>query len=103
MLNHEEPNLRWDAAIGLAKMGDSSGIDIIENLLDRNYYHSYPSMRDGTGINVDEADNSIYTAIAITQILIDSRFKNKLFYLSENDKNIKIREFALKTLNDYYK
>ena len=103
MLDYEEPNIRWDAAIGLAKMGDSSGISIIENLLDRSYYHSYPSMRDGKGINVDEADNSIYTAIAITQILIDSRFKNRLAHLSKNDKNIKIREFALKTLNDYYK
>ena len=77
---------------------------------DNAYYHEGSNrktlragMRDGKGINVDEADNSIYTAIAITQILIDSRFKNKLIYLSENDKNIKIREFALKTLNDYYK
>ena len=103
MLDYEEANIRWDAAIALAKMGDKSGIDIIINLLDRNYYQSYPSMRDGTGINIDEADNSIYTAIAITQVLIDPRFKNKLFYLSENDKNVKIREFALKTLNDYYK
>ena len=103
MLDHEEPNIRWDAAIALAKMGDKSGIDIIANLLERNYYDSYPSMKDGTGINVEETDNSIYTAIAISQVLIDFRFKNKLIYLGQNDKNIRIREFALKTLNDYYK
>ena len=60
-------------------------------------------MVDGSGVDRDESDNSIYTAIAISQILIDSRFKEKLIYLSENDKNIKIKEFALKTLNDYYK
>jgi len=103
MLDYEEANIRWDAAIALAKMGDKSGIDIIVNLLDRKYYDSYPSMADGSGVDHDESDNSIYTAIAISQILIDLRFKEKLIYLAENDKNIKIREFALKTLNDYYK
>lgn len=103
MLDYEEANIRWDAAIALAKMGDKSGMSIIINLLDRKYYDSYPSMADGSGVNHDESDNSIYTAIAISQILIDSRFKDKLIYLAENDKNIKIREFALKTLNEYYK
>ena len=103
MLDYEEPNIRWDAAIALAKMGDKSGINIIINLLDRKYYESYPSMADGSGVDYDESDNSIYTAIAISQILIDFRFKEKLIYLAENDKNIKIREFALKTLNEYYK
>jgi len=103
MLDYEEANIRWDAAIALAKMGDKSGIDIIVNLLDRKYYDSYPSMADGSGVDHDESDNSIYTAIAISQILIDLRFKEKLIYLAENDKNIKIREFALKTLNEYYK
>ena len=103
MLDYEEPNIRWDAAIALAKMGDKSGINIIINLLDRKYYESYPSMADGSGVDYDESDNSIYTAIAISQILVDSRFKEKLIYLAENDKNIKIREFALKTLNEYYK
>ena len=71
--------------------------------LDRKYYNMYPPNRDGSGVDVDEIDNSIYIAIAVCQKLINSQFKNKLIYLSENDKNIKIREFALKTLNDYYK
>ena len=103
MLDYEEPNIRWDAAIALAKMNDDSGSSIIVNLLDRDYYALFPSKSDGRGVNVDEVDNSIYIAIAVTQQLIDNRFKEKLIYLSKNDKNIKIREFALKTLNDYYK
>ena len=103
MLDYEEPNIRWDAAIALAKMNDNSGAFIIENLLDRGYYDLYPPSKDGSGVDAEEIDNSIYIAIAVSQRLIDSRFKNKLVYLAENDKNIKVREFALKTLNDYYK
>ena len=41
MLDYEEANIRWDAAIALAKMGDKSGIGIIINLLDRKYYDNY--------------------------------------------------------------
>lgn len=103
MLDYEEPNIRWDAAIALAKMNDDSGSFIIENLLDREYYNQFPASNDGSGVNDEEIDNSIYIAIAVSQKLIDSRFKNKLIYLAKNDKNIKVREFALKTLNDYYK
>tara|TARA_B110000263_G_C15247875_1_gene482600 strand:- start:386 stop:1285 length:900 start_codon:yes stop_codon:yes gene_type:complete len=103
MLEYEEPNIRWDAAIALAKMNDKSGVSIIVNLLDRHYYSMYPPKSDGSGVDIDEIDSSIYIAIAVCQKLIDVRFKNNLIYLSENDKNIKIREFALKTLNDYYK
>ena len=103
MLEYEEPNIRWDAAISLAKMGDKSGLIIIEDLLDRKYYDQYPPSNNGKGIDINEVDNSIYTAIAISHQIIDDRLKSKLIYLSENDKNIKIREFALKTLNDYYK
>ena len=103
MLEYEEPNIRWDAAIALAKMNDKSGVSIIVNLLDRHYYSMYPPKSDGSGVDIEEIDSSIYIAIAVCQKLIDVRFKNNLIYLSENDKNIKIREFALKTLNDYYK
>tara|TARA_B100000212_G_scaffold342317_1_gene328822 strand:- start:3659 stop:4549 length:891 start_codon:yes stop_codon:yes gene_type:complete len=103
MLDYEEPNIRWDSAIALAKMNDDSGISIIINLLDREYYSLFPSKANGTGVNVDEVDNSIYIAIAVTQKLVDDRFKEKLTFLAENDKNIQIREFALKTLTNYYK
>ena len=103
MLDYEEPNIRWDSALALAKMNDDSGAFIIENLLDRSYYGQYPPNSNGEGIDIGEIDNAIYTAIAISQKLVNTRFKEKLTHLSENDENIKIREFALKTLNDYYK
>ena len=103
MLDNEEPNLRWDAAIALAKMGRREGVPIINRLLSRSYYEGFPPKRNGQGIDENEVNNSIYIAISITRKLIDKRYKNNLDFLSKNDKNIKIREFALKTLNDYYK
>jgi len=103
MLDNEEPNLRWDAAIALAKMGRREGVPIINRLLSRSYYEGFPPERNGRGIDENEVNNSIYIAISITRKLVDQQFNEKLEFLSKNDKNIKIREFALKTLNDYYK
>ena len=40
----EEPNIRWDAAVGLAKMGEKSSIPIIENLMDRKYLMTFPEL-----------------------------------------------------------
>ena len=41
LLEDEEANIRWDAAIALAKMGDNSGAYIIERLLDREYLKQF--------------------------------------------------------------
>ena len=54
-------------------------------MLDRAYYDQYPPKSSGKGIDIDETDNAIYTAIAISQKLVNTRFKKKLTYLSEND------------------
>ena len=102
-LNHEEPNIQWDSAIALAKMNDSSGSKIIKLLLNRNYYKQFPSKSDGSGLDLQEIEGCILTAISVSSILIHSDFKDDLLYLSINDQNIKIRDLALKTFNQYYK
>ena len=103
ILDNEEPNLRWDAAIALLKMGNDKGVPIVENLLNRDYYKQFPPKKDGSGMNDDEIDIAINAAIAASSIYVDVRFVDELIFLSENDKNIGIRELALKTIDIYYK
>lgn len=57
LLEDEEPNIQWDAAIGLAKMGDSTGAFIIESLMDRHYLSAFPQ--------VDESEKNQAILIAI--------------------------------------
>tara|TARA_X000001036_G_C20571708_1_gene762938 strand:- start:150 stop:1022 length:873 start_codon:yes stop_codon:yes gene_type:complete len=96
LLYDEEPNIRWDAAIGLAKMGDTSSVFVIENLLDRNYLSSFPELTPS------EIDQVISTAIYITSILKHDRFYSKLQGLAL-DENLKIRNSVIKTLEKTYK
>lgn len=96
LLFDEEPNIRWDASIALAKLGDSSGINEILNLLDRSYFDNYK--------NVDEWEiaQAMMIAIKITEKLIDDKFVPKLKYIASNDPNMKIRDSALKILKNTY-
>ena len=96
LLYDEEPNIRWDAAVGLAKMGDTSSVFIIENLLDRNYLSSFPEL------SPSEIDQVISTAIYVTSILKHDRFYSKLNSLAL-DENLKIRNSVIKTLEKSYK
>ena len=96
MLSHEEPNIRWDSAIALAKMNDNSGKLIINDLLDREYYNSYN--------NVDkwEENKAIMTAVQIAYHLKDPYFKKNLVTLATYDSNMEIRNTAIKILKNIY-
>ena len=96
LLDDEEPNIQWDAAVALAKMGDASGAFIIESLLDRQYLNAFPQ--------VDEAEKhqAILVAIEVSSMLKDDRFETKLVELAESDQNLKVRNAAIKTLETNY-
>ena len=96
VLNDEEANLRWDAALSLAKLGDNSGYYIIKKLLDRDYYTNFPQ------VDQQEIDKSILTILGLVSKIQNKEFKNELEKLANNEKNIKIREFAMKILYEYY-
>ena len=95
-LDDEEANIRWDAAISLYKMDDKSGYTIIERLLSRDYYLNYKN------VDFNEASNTILTVLALISPNPSEIFKDELIFLSENEKNIKIREFSMKILVEHY-
>ena len=96
LLDDEEPNIRWDSAIALAKMGDKSGAFIIANLLDRNYLNAFPE------VDEVEKNQAIMIAIKVSSQLKDDRFVTNLVGLAESDINLKIRDAAMKTLQTTY-
>ena len=96
LLEDEEANIRWDAAIALAKMGDNSGSYIIERLLDREYLKKFEQ------IDPLEEKKVIMIAIKTASILFDKRFEDKLSLLSKNDQDLSVRNAAIKALENNY-
>ena len=96
LLDDEEPNIRWDSAIALIKMNDPTGSYILERLLERDYYTNY------SNIDANEINNSMLTILALVSKYPLDVFKNELIFLSQEEKNIKIREFSMKILAEHY-
>ena len=53
-------------------------------------------------VDINEIDNAILTVLALVSENNHSDFKNELEKLAKDEKNIKIREFAMKILAEYY-
>ena len=96
ILDDEEANLRWDAAISLTKLGRIEGLAILKKLLNRNYYLNFDK------VDSNEINNSILTVLALISKFPDQIFYEELKILAEEEKNIKIREFAMKLVAEYY-
>ena len=96
LLEDEEQNIQWDAAVALDKIGDPSGAFIIESLMDRQYLNAFPQ--------VDEAEKNkvILVAIEVSSLLKQDQFKTKLASLAKSDENLRIRDAAMKTLQSVY-
>jgi len=96
LLEDEQANIRWDAAIALAKMGNSDGAYIIEGLLDRDYLNKFSE------IDPVEQKRVLMVAIKTASILFDKRFEDNLISLSKYDQDLSIRDAAIKVLEKNY-
>ena len=96
LLEDEQANIRWDAAIALAKMGNNSGVYIIEGLLDREFLNKFKE------IDPVEEKRVLMVAIKTASILFDKRFEDELNSLSKNEKDLSVRNAAIKALEKYY-
>ena len=91
-LHDPEPNVRWDAAIALAKQKDDSGRRILLDLMDRKYLDSFPN------IDAVEQNQAILAAIRASRDILDDELRKVLLDLMENDLNMKVRQAARNTL-----
>ena len=96
LLDDEEPNIRWDAAIALSKLEDPSGVEVIVNLLDRSYFDHF------TEVDEEEEAQAILVAIQVSSQFPSKLFVTNLLKLAAFDKNMQIRDLAIKTLDKTY-
>ena len=96
LLNDSEPNIRWDSAVALAKMGVKTSIPIIENLMNRDYLMTFPEL------DYKEIDKVIMTAIETSTLIVDSTFEPSLIELAKNDQSLTVRDLAIKALKKSY-
>ena len=91
-LYDKQDNIRWDAAVSLAKLGDNSGRDILLELMEGKIFVNFPE------VNVQEQDQARIIAIRAGILLNDSVINKKIEELADKDGNIAIRKTAMEVL-----
>ena len=95
-IDTDGPELRWEAALALLKLGyqDSKTEEIINNLLNRSYYKSYKNLDENT-INfvILKVLNILYS---IDNYKLLKSFNDTIQNLALNDPNLEIRNYAKK-------
>jgi hypothetical protein len=96
LLDDDEPNIRWESAVALAKMNDKNAIPVITELLQRNYLQKFKEVDDW------EQVQAILVAVHVSGILKSDKFIPHLKKLALEDRNMKVRDSAIKTLKKVY-
>jgi len=91
-LGDEEVNVQWDAAIALAKMGNSGGREKLLQLLDRDFLSQFKEIDRREQIQV------LLVAIRAAALLKDSELNQAIKKLGDSDKNMEVRRVALEVL-----
>ena len=86
-------DVKWNAALSLAKLGDSAGIDILEMMLDRQYLSGHEQMDE---ILKEQTIKSAVYAIGTLRV---EGLKERLTDLKDSDPNMKVRQAAIDALN----
>ena len=85
-------DVRWNAALGLARLGDDSGGEILLEMLDRN------RLRETYQMNEPEIERAMVNAAKGLGLIRYPRALSTLQSMSKTDPNLKVRQAALDAL-----
>jgi HEAT repeat protein len=97
-LQDEVADVRWNAAVALARHGRHDGVDVLRQMLDRRYVEQTVK-RDAPGdADVDPVGDVMIGGLRAAATLKDESLKPSVETLSRSDSSLKVREAALEAL-----
>jgi hypothetical protein len=81
-------DVRWNAAVGLARRGDPAAAPVLLEMLDRAHIDTLPGLRE------DERVATLLQAIEAAAVVPDPRLRPALERLRDHDPSLKVREAA---------
>ena len=94
-MEHPEANIRWDTAIALTKLGDLSGLEIVNRLLDPAYFAQFRE------VDQQERNQAMAVAVAVASRHPDPLFEANLTALAQGDENLSLANAAIMALKGY--
>jgi HEAT repeat protein len=92
------PDVRWNAAVALARHGDRQGAGVIRQMIDRAYVEHNVTREVRQDQNEDPIADVMISGLRAAAVLKDSAMREPIAVLSQQDRSMKVRQAALEAL-----
>jgi HEAT repeat protein len=92
------PDVRWNAAIALARHGDRQGAGVIRQMLDRDYVEQTVKREVRQDVDFDPIADVMISGLRAAAALRDETLREPIAALSQQDRSMKVRQAALEAL-----
>jgi HEAT repeat protein len=97
-LHDEVPDVRWNAAVALARHGRHDGVDVLKQMLDRRYVEQTVKRDTPSDADADPVGDVMIGGLRAAATLKEGALKPRVETLSRSDSSLKVREAALEAL-----
>lgn len=97
-LQDEVPDVRWNAAVALARKGHREGVPVLRQMLDRQYVEKNVKRDVRADLDQDPIADVMISGLRAAATLKDESLKPSVTTLSQNDPSMKVRGAALEAL-----
>ena len=97
-LQDAAPDVRWNAAVGLARHGDRQGAGVIRQMIDRDYVEHVVTREVRQDQDVDPVADVIISGLRAAAVLKDGTMRERIAELSQQDRSMTVRQAALEAL-----
>jgi HEAT repeat protein len=91
-------DVRWNAAIALARHGRSDGVPVLRQMLDRAYVERVVKRTVREDLDQDPIADVMISSLRAVASLKDPTLKGSVATLSQQDRSLKVRQAALEAL-----
>jgi HEAT repeat protein len=98
-LNDGVADVRWNAAVALARHGSREGVPVLKQMLDRAYVEQSVKVSVRQNEDRDPIADVMISGLRAAAALKDESLRSAVASLSQNDRSLKVREAALQALS----
>jgi HEAT repeat protein len=97
-LQDSTADVRWNAAVALARKGSHDGVPVLRQMLDREYVEHTVTREVRADEDRDPIADVMISGLRAAATLKDEALKSKVAALSQSDRSMKVRQAALEAL-----
>lgn len=97
-LQDSAPDVRWNAAVALARHGSHDGVSVIKQMLDRQYVEQSVKREARLDEDQDPIADVMISGLRAAASLKDDTLRSSVETLSQQDRSMKVRQAAIEAL-----